>query len=108
LPTPERANALNGNFGGGPPVIAHAPLLRGAKREVFMRNLTILGVVLIVLGVGGLLFGHFTYSETKPAVKIGSFHIDTQEEHHVWIPTAAGIVIVLAGLGLVFASKRST
>jgi uncharacterized membrane protein YidH (DUF202 family) len=71
-----------------------------------MKNLTALGAVLIVLGVGALLFGHFSYTDTKPAVRLGPLHIDTQEDHTVWIPTAAGIVIVLAGLGLVMAGRR--
>ena len=72
-----------------------------------MRSLTLIGVVLIVLGAGGLLIGHFTYSETKPVLDAGPIHIATQEEHHVSIPTIAGIVVVLAGLGLVIAGRRS-
>jgi hypothetical protein len=72
-----------------------------------MRGLTLLGVVLIVLGVGGLLIGHFSYSETKPVADIGPVHINSQEEHQVWIPTIAGVVVVIAGLGLVFAGRRS-
>jgi hypothetical protein len=73
-----------------------------------MKNLGILGAILIVLGVGALLFGHFTYSETKPIVKAGPLQIDSQQDHTVWIPTVAGIVVVLAGLGLVMAGRRST
>ena len=72
-----------------------------------MRNLTLLGVVLIVLGVAGLLFGHFNYSETKPVLDAGPIHVTTQEEHRVSIPTVAGIVVVLAGLGLVIAGRRT-
>jgi hypothetical protein len=72
-----------------------------------MKPITILGAVLIVCGVLALFFGHFSFSETKPVVKAGSFEINTQEDHTVWIPTAAGIVVVLAGLGLVVAGRRS-
>ena len=68
-----------------------------------MKNMGILGAVLIVLGVGALFFGHFSYTDTKPVLQI-----NTQEDHNVWIPTAAGIVIVLAGLGLVMAGRKST
>ena len=31
-----------------------------------MKNMGILGAVLIVLGVGALFFGHFSYTDTKP------------------------------------------
>ena len=72
-----------------------------------MRSLTLLGVVLVVLGVGALMFGHFNYSETKPVLDAGPIHVKTQEEHQVSIPTIAGIVIVIAGLGLVAAGRRS-
>jgi uncharacterized membrane protein YidH (DUF202 family) len=72
-----------------------------------MRNLTLLGAVLIVIGVGALVFGHFSYTQTKPVADIGPLHIDAQEEHHVSIPTVAGIVIVIAGLGLVVVGRRS-
>lgn len=70
-----------------------------------MRNLGVLGVVLVVIGVGVLVFGHFTYSTTKPVADIGPVHINSQEEHSVSIPTIAGIVIVIAGLGLTFVGR---
>lgn len=72
-----------------------------------MRNLSLLGAVLIVLGVGALIFGNFNYSETKPVLDAGPIHVKTQEEHQVSIPAIAGIVVVIAGLGLVFAGRRS-
>ncbi len=72
-----------------------------------MKNLTLLGAVLIVLGVGALFFGHFSFTETKPVLKAGPLQINSQEDHTVWIPTAAGIVVLLAGLGLVVAGRRS-
>jgi len=72
-----------------------------------MKTMTLLGVVLIVLGVAALFFGHFSFTETKPVVKAGPLQINSQEDHTVWIPTVAGIVVVLAGLGLVLAGRRS-
>ena len=72
-----------------------------------MKPIAILGLVLIVLGIGGLFLSHVTWTETKPIVKAGPLEINSQEDHTVWIPTAAGVVAVLAGLGLVFAGKRA-
>jgi hypothetical protein len=73
-----------------------------------MKNLSILGVVLIVLGVAALFFGHVTFTETKPALRLGPLEVNTQENHTVWIPTVAGIVILLAGVGLIASSRRSS
>jgi uncharacterized membrane protein len=72
-----------------------------------MRNLTMLGVVLVVLGTAGLLFGHFDYSQTKPVLDAGPVHVTTQEDHRVSIPTIAGIVVLLAGVGLIAIGRRA-
>ena len=72
-----------------------------------MKPLMILGVVLVIAGAAALFCGSFTFTETKPVVKAGPLEINAQEDHTVWIPTAAGIVIVLAGLGLVVTSRRA-
>jgi hypothetical protein len=73
-----------------------------------MKPISILGVVLILAGVAGLLLGHFSYSQTKPVLQAGPLQINSQEDHTVWIPTLAGIAVVVAGLGLVFAGRRSS
>ncbi len=73
-----------------------------------MKGMGILGVVLIVIGVAALFFGHFSFTETKPVVQAGPLQINSQEDHTVWIPTVAGIVVVLAGLGLVLAGRKSS
>ena len=72
-----------------------------------MKPLVLLGIVLIVLGVAGLFFSRIGWTETKPVVKLGPLQVDSQEDHTVWIPTAAGLAAVIAGAGLVFAGKRS-
>jgi hypothetical protein len=72
-----------------------------------MKPIVLLGVVLIVLGIAGLLISHVSWTETKPVVRLGPLEVNSQEDHTVWIPTAVGLAAVLAGLGLVFAGKRS-
>ena len=72
-----------------------------------MKPIVLLGVVLIVLGVAGLFISHVSWTETKPAVRLGPLQVNTEQNHTIWIPTVAGVVAVLAGVGLVFAGKRS-
>lgn len=72
-----------------------------------MRNLSILGVVLVILGVGGLLLGHFSYSDTKPVLDAGPIHVTAQEEHRVSIPTIAGIAVLVGGIGLILIGRRT-
>jgi uncharacterized membrane protein HdeD (DUF308 family) len=82
-----------------------------AERDIgedIMKSISILGIVLIVLGVAALFFGHFSFTETKPVLKAGPLQVNSQEDHTVWIPTVAGIVVLLAGVGMVFAGRRGT
>lgn len=72
-----------------------------------MKPIAILGVVLIVLGVAGLFFSHISWTQTRPLAKLGPLQINSQQDHTVWIPTAAGVMAVLGGLGLIFVGKRS-
>jgi hypothetical protein len=73
-----------------------------------MKPIAILGVALIVLGIVGLVISHVSWTETKPLLDIGPLQVNSHEQHTVWIPTVAAILAVLAGIGLVFAGKRST
>ena len=72
-----------------------------------MKPIVLMGVLLIVLGIAGLTISHVSWTETKPVAKLGPLQLNSQEDHTIWIPTAAGIAAVLAGVGLVFAGKRS-
>lgn len=72
-----------------------------------MKPIAMLGICLIVLGLAGLFFSRVSWTETKPVVKLGPLEVNSQEDHTVWIPTAAGAIAVLAGVGLVFAGKKA-
>lgn len=72
-----------------------------------MKNLTLIGVFLIAFGIAALVLGNVSFTETKPVLKAGPVEVTTQEEHHISIPTIAGIVILLAGAGLVVAGRRA-
>lgn len=72
-----------------------------------MKPLAILGIVLMLAGIGGLVFRSVHWTETEKVVDIGPIEVNAEKERSVWIPTAAGIAAVLAGLGLVIVSRKS-
>lgn len=72
-----------------------------------MRGIALFGVVLILLGIAGLAFDRFSYTETKPVLTAGPIQIDSQEQHHVSIPLLGSIVVMVLGAGLVVAGRRS-
>ena len=71
-----------------------------------MRNLLLVGSVLVVLGIAGLIVQNVTFTETKEVLNVGSLQITAEEQHNVPIPTIAGIAAIIAGLGMIFASRR--
>jgi hypothetical protein len=72
-----------------------------------MRNIMYLGILLVVLGVAGIGINHFSYTETKPLINAGPLQVNTQEEHYFSIPLVGSIVVLLAGVGLIIAGRKS-
>ncbi len=72
-----------------------------------MRPIMILGIVLIVAGIAGLIMGNISWTETENVIDAGPIQVNTEEEHTVWIPTAAGIAAIVAGLALVVVGRRA-
>jgi len=71
-----------------------------------MRNFLPIGVVLVALGIAGLVVQNVKFTETKKVVDFGPIQVTSEEKHNVPIPTIAGIAAIIAGLGLVIASRR--
>ena len=72
------------------------------------RNLLLIGVVVVVLGIAGLIVQNVKFTETKEVLNVGPLQVTSEEQHNVPIPTIAGVVAVIAGLGMIFASRRTS
>ena len=72
-----------------------------------MNTTRLIAIVLIVAGVLGLVYGGFSYTKDKTAVKIGPIELSVKEKETVNIPMWAGIgAIVIGGLLLVLGNKK--
>ena len=71
-----------------------------------MRGLALAGIVLIVIGIAALVVPAITITETDTVAEVGPLQLEAEEEHTFPIPAIAGVLAILAGLGLVFASRR--
>jgi len=67
----------------------------------------ILGIVLIALGIGALVVPNISWTQRETVAEIGPIEINADKEKNVWIPMAASIAAVLAGLGLVVAGRKA-
>lgn len=71
-----------------------------------MNGVSILGILLIILGIVGLLVGGVTYTKDKDTADLGPVDITVKQKEHVHIPPALAVVALLGGALLVVAGSR--
>ena len=66
------------------------------------------GIILIVLGLFGLVWGGFTYTTTEKLVDIGPIHATREKTHNVpALPPIAGAVALFGGIVLLVVPKKA-
>jgi hypothetical protein len=60
-----------------------------------------IGIVLLVLGLLGAIYGHFTYTKETHDAKIGPVHLSVKDKETVHIPTWAGALVAVVGAALI-------
>jgi uncharacterized membrane protein len=97
------------------PVLIVTPwrAIRGGDPGVFliggdeMNAVKIAGIVLIVAGVLGLVYGNFSYTKETHRAKLGSIELSVKDKETVNVPVWAGVgAIVIGGVLLLFGSKK--
>jgi hypothetical protein len=73
-----------------------------------MKTATLLGVLLIVLGLAGLIAGGFTYTHEKKDVDMGPIQISHQQTRTVPIPPLLGGLALIGGIGLVITGAKKS
>ncbi|WP_367363575.1 hypothetical protein [Mesotoga sp.] len=71
-----------------------------------MNVVKIIGIVLIVAGVLGLVYGQFTYTKDTHTVDLGGAEISVKEKETVQIPIWAGVISIAVGCVLLFIPRR--
>jgi len=72
-----------------------------------MNPMKIIGILLIVAGILGLVYGGFNYQKPSHETTIGPVHLAVSSEGHVNVPLWAGVgAIVLGGVLLVFPGSK--
>ena len=65
------------------------------------------GIVLIIAGVLGLVYGGFSYTKDTTAVKLGPIELSVKEKERINVPLWAGIGAIVIGVGLLVGAGRS-
>ena len=71
-----------------------------------MTLVRILGVLLIVAGVAGLVYGSFSYTKETHQAKLGPIELSIKEKETVAIPIWISIAAVAAGTVLLVINRK--
>ena len=65
----------------------------------------ILGIILLVAGILGLIYGHFDYTKETHEGQFGPFKFSVAEKETTVIPSWASIALIVAGVVLLVVPK---
>ena len=72
-----------------------------------MRAATLIGILLIILGVAGFIFGGISYSRQDQDAHIGPVRITHRETHTIPISPVLSSIALVGGIVLVVAGARA-
>lgn len=73
-----------------------------------MKPISIVGVILIALGVLALIYQGITYTKRDTIVDLGPIHATAEHQKTVPVSPIVGIVAVAAGAALLIAGARKS
>jgi hypothetical protein len=65
-----------------------------------------IGILLIVVGLIGVIWGGVTYVKDRDTAHLGPIHMTMESRDRVSIPPVVGIAALVVGASLVFISTR--
>jgi hypothetical protein len=67
---------------------------------------TMLGIILVVLGLFALAYQGLTYTTQKKVVDIGPIQATKEEHHTVPLPPILGVLALVGGIVVVISDRR--
>jgi len=69
---------------------------------------TLVGIILVVLGLVGVAYGGISYSQRREVARVGPLQVTTREERTIPISPIVGGVAILAGVALIVAVRQAS
>lgn len=73
-----------------------------------MGSKTILGILLVVIGIVALAYQGFTYTTHKRVLDVGPIHATKEEHHTVPLPPILGALALIGGIVVIAADRRDS
>lgn len=77
------------------------------KGVMVMKPFKIIGVILILAGIFGLIYGGFSFTEETHDAKVGPVEISVKEKNRISVPVWASAGAVVAGGALLLLGGRT-
>jgi len=71
-----------------------------------MSTTKIIGILLIVAGVLGLIYGGFSYTKETHTAQLGPLQLKVQEKETIMVPVIASVGALALGLFLIVGGKN--
>jgi hypothetical protein len=71
-----------------------------------MKSLTVLGILLVVLGVLALIYQGFSYTREEKVIDIGPIYATADRQEHISLPPIVGGLALAAGAVLLAMGAR--
>jgi hypothetical protein len=66
----------------------------------------LIAIVLLAAGLLALVYGGFSYTKQTHDAKLGPLEISVSEKQRVNVPVWAGVILVVAGAGVLLTGKK--
>jgi hypothetical protein len=66
-----------------------------------------LGIILIVLGLSGLVWGGFSYTTSEKLVDIGPIHATREKTHNIPLAPMGGALALVGGIVILVAGRKA-
>ncbi|HSY35095.1 MAG TPA: hypothetical protein VK814_05035 [Acidobacteriaceae bacterium] len=73
-----------------------------------MKPATLIGILLIILGIIGFALGGFTYTHEKQDAKVGPVEIEHKQTNTIPIPPILSGIALVGGIALVVVGAKSS
>ncbi len=71
-----------------------------------MKSITLIGIVLVILGVLALAYQGFNYTHQEKVLDVGPIHATVEKHDRVSLPPILGGLVLVGGLALLVAGAR--
>jgi hypothetical protein len=73
-----------------------------------MKASTVLGIILVVIGIISFAYQGINYTTNKKVVDLGPVHATKEEHHTIPLPPILGGIALVGGIVLVIAGAKGT